>query len=167
MTYVVPTRPGRYEVRESRSTAAGPRSQTLASFRELDDETVAKAQARAAKPPTAAQLRDAALRAGAPIAAPPVDQAARQALRLLARGESLDPKLKRLLLAALTDERDGGGGPTGSEPHVSDAARAATQWIDVDTAERAHALCDLLELADALPVHARSENIGFPRLRSA
>jgi len=55
MAFVVPTKKGSFEIRESRSTAAGPRSRTLASFKELTDETIEKARARAAKPPTASQ----------------------------------------------------------------------------------------------------------------
>jgi hypothetical protein len=50
MAYVVATQPGRFEVRESASTPSGPRSRTLASFRELTGEVVEKVQARAEKP---------------------------------------------------------------------------------------------------------------------
>jgi hypothetical protein len=166
MAYIVATRPGRYEVRESRNTSAGPRSRTLASFRELDHEVVAKVQTRAEKPPSAAELQEAAVRVGAPVATPPVDRAVRQTLRLLSRGERLQPQLKRLLLDALSSN----GGPASSgakRPPVSDAARAAEQWIDSPPEERGRALRELLELADALPISPRSEEIGFPRLRSA
>jgi hypothetical protein len=166
MAYVVAVRAGRYEVRESRSTPAGPRSRTLASFRELDAEVVAKVRSRAEKPPTAADLREAALRVGAPVAISPIDRAARQTLRLLSRGDRLEPSLVRLLVDALT--RSGTGGPSQpAAPPVSDAARAAEQWIDTPAEERGRALRDLLLLADALPAPARAEEIGFPRLRSA
>lgn len=164
MSYVVATRPGRYEVRESRQTPDGPRSRTLASFRELDDEAIARVQARAAKPPTAAELREAALRVGAPLAAPPVERAARETLRQLARGERLSPQVRRLLLRILESEEEQA---PGGAPASSDTARAAAEWIDVSPDERAQALRDLLELADALPVGPRSHDIGFPRLRSA
>lgn len=144
-------------------TPAGPRSRTLASFRELDDEVVEKVRSRATRPPTAEGLREAALRAGAPVASPPVDDAARRTLRLLSRGERLQPQLKRLLLDALGQGTNGAA----AGPPVSDAARAAEQWIDTPPEERGRALRELLELADALPVAARGEEIGFPRLRSA
>lgn len=163
MAYIVATRPGRYEVRESRQTPKGPRSRTLASFAELDDEVIAKVQARAAKPPTAAELREGALRAGAPIGANAVDRAARETVRQLARGERLSPRLRRLLLGVLGDDGDPER-PQGEA--ASDTARAAAQWIDADPGERSQALRDLLELADALPVRPRPRDIGFPRLRS-
>jgi hypothetical protein len=167
MAYVVPTKRGSYEIRESHSTPKGPRSRTLANFRELDDTVIRKARERAVKPPEPNDLRQAAIRAGAPIAEEPIDRAARETLRLLAGGEALDPMLRRLLADAL-EPRHGGANPTG-EPGspVSDAARAATQWIGASPAARAAALRDLLELTDALPFELRSEQIDFPRLRSA
>jgi hypothetical protein len=70
MAFVVPAQRGRFEVRESRSTKQGPRSQTLASFTELTDEVIEKARQKAAKPPSAEELRRAARRAGAPVARP-------------------------------------------------------------------------------------------------
>jgi replication-associated recombination protein RarA len=166
MAYVVATKPGRFEVRESASTPNGPRSRTLASFRELTEEVVEKVQSRAEKPPTAEDLTRAALKAGAPIRGPRLDEAAKETLRLLANGEQPDPMLRRLLLDALSDH-----GPhqpaTSSQSRISDAARAATQWIGIGAEERAGALRELLELADALPIRPRPHEIGFPRLKSA
>jgi len=165
MAYVVATKPGRFEVRESVSTPDGPRSRTLASFREMTVETIKKAQARSDKPPTAAELIRMALRAGAPVRRSDLDEAAGQTLRHLASGEQPDPKLRRLLIDALVSE-----GPSreasGSNGLVSDAARAASQWIGVGIEERGTALRELLELADALPVRLRPNEIGFPYLRS-
>src|SRR3982750_3030835 len=104
MAYVVATKPGRFEVRESASTPDGPRSRTLASFRELTAEVVEKVQARSAKPPTAEELTRSALKAGAPVRGPELDEAAKQALRLMAGGERPNPMLRRLLLDALSNE---------------------------------------------------------------
>lgn len=165
MAYVVATKPGRFEVRESASTPEGPRSRTLASFRELTAETVEKVQARSEKPPTAAELTHLALRAGAPVRGSDLDEAASETLRRIASGEQPDPKLRRLLIDALSNESPSGQPP---EPKglVSDAARAATQWIGVGAEDRANALGELLELTDALPVRLRPREIGFPRLRS-
>jgi hypothetical protein len=166
MAFIVPTKRGTFEVRESRSTPDGPRSRTLATFRELSDETIAKAQQRAAKPPSAEELREAALRAGAPVAGAPVDRAVRDLLGKLAKGQQPEPMLKRLLLDALVNE-DRGDRPTDPAATVSDAARSVSEWVGATAKERGDALEDLLLLADALPLRRRPETIGFPRLQAA
>jgi hypothetical protein len=165
LAFVVQTQPGRFEVRESRSTPQGPRSRTLASFREFDDGVLEKVQARAEKPPAAAELRDAAVRAGAPVAEPPLDEAAREVLRRMAKGERLNPMLRRFLLDAL--ENGGRAENSRRAMPISDAARSATEWIGVDAEARSDVLRDLLELADALPIRPRTEEIGYPRLESS
>jgi hypothetical protein len=165
MAYVVATKPGRFEVRESMSTPEGPRSYTLATFREMTGEIVEKVQARAEKPPTAAELTRLALRAGAPVRGSELDEAVREALRRIASGEEPDPKLGRLLADALSN-RMSGRQPPASGGLVSDAARAATHWIGVGAEDRADALRELLELTDALPTRLRPREISFPRLRS-
>lgn len=162
MAYVVPTKRGTFEVRESHLTPKGPRSRTLATFREMTDEVIVKARSRASKPLETEELRSAAARAGASVPGTPVDRAAREALRLLAGGERLDPMLRTLLLDALNP----GPGATVHPAAVSDTARSATEWIGASPERRGEALRDLLELADALPVLIRSDEIGFPRLRS-
>jgi len=167
MAYVVGTKRGRFEIRESRLTEAGPRSRTLASFAELDREAIEKAQERAEGPLDVEELRKAAARAGAPVAGEPVDDAARETLRLIANGDRPDPMLRRLLLDALRGQGRGEEpGPAPAQPLVSAAARAAAEWIGAGADRRGEALRDLLLLGDALPVHIRSDEIGFPRLRS-
>ncbi len=166
MAFVISTKKGLFEIRESRSTPKGPRSRTLASFKELDDEAIAKAQARAAKAPTAEELREAALRAGAPLAPEPVDRAARELLARLAKGQRPDPMLKRLLLDALENE-DRSDRPSDPTSTVSDAARSVSEWVGASPRERGDALADLLSLVDALPLRRRPEKIGFPRLGPA
>jgi hypothetical protein len=167
MAFVVPTKRGTFEIRESRSTPDGPRSRTLATFAELTDEVIKKAQRRAnGSAPSAETLREAAIRAGAPVAGPPVDEAARETLRLMSRGERVEPMLKRLLLDALERE-DRSDRPADPDALVSDAARSATEWIGASPAERGEVLRDLLEFADAVPIRLRPKEIGFPRLRSA
>lgn len=164
MAFVVPTKRGTFEIRESHSTPDGPRSRTLATFSELTDEVIEKARERASgSTPSAEDLREAAIRAGAPVPGPPADEAARETLRLLAKGERLDPMLKHLLADALEPRyrRD-----RPSEGSVSDSARSATEWIGASPSERGGALRDLLELADALPLRSPPNEIGFPRLRS-
>jgi hypothetical protein len=166
MTFVVRTKRGTFEVRESRSTPDGPRSRTLASFKELAEETIEKVKGRAENPPSAEELRAAALRAGAPVAPAPVDRAARDLLGKLAKGQRLDPMLKRLLLDALTNEGRSDR-PADRSAAVSDSARAVSEWIGASARERGEALEDLLLLADALPLRRRPETIGFPRLQPA
>jgi len=157
MPFITPTKSGRYEIRESRNTPAGPRSRTLASFKELDAAAIEKARARAESPLDPADLRRAALRVGAPIAPTGVDRAARELLGRLGRGEEPSPMLRRLLLDALESRQ--------REP-VSDSARAASEWVDASANERGEALADLLRLADALPLRRRGPESEFPRLHS-
>jgi hypothetical protein len=166
MAFVVPTKKGGFEIRESRSTPAGPRSRTLATFRELSNETIEIAQARALKPPSADELRQAALRAGAPVAPAPVDRAARELLGRLAKGERPNPMLKRLLLAARADENRSDR-PRDPSSLVSDSARSASEWVGVGAKERGEALEDLLLMVDALPLRRRPETIDFPPLEAA
>jgi hypothetical protein len=170
MAYVTANRRGGFEVRESRTTANGPRSRTLATFRELDDEVIARVRERAEKPPSADELREAALRAGAPVAASPVDQAATETVRRLARGERVDPMLRRLLLDSLGRQERGESfdAPESEEGEdgISAAARSASEWIGVGLEKRGEALVDLLGLADALPIRKRAPKVDFPRLSS-
>lgn len=166
MAFITPTKKGIYEIRESRSTPQGPRSRTLASFRELTPETIEKARVRAAKPPTAEELREAALRVGAPVAPDPVDKAARDLLGRLAKGQKPDPMLKRLLLDALENE-DRSDRPADPSSAVSDAARSVSEWVGASARERGDALADLLSLVDSLPLRRRPDTIGFPRLGPA
>lgn len=169
MAFVTANRRGGFEIRESRATPSGPRSRTLATFRSLDDEAIERARARASKPVGAEELREAALRAGAPVAAAPVDRAAAETIRRLAAGERVDPMLRRLLIDALARQERG---ESFDQPEpakgaaVSAAARSASEWIGVDAERRGAALREALELVDALPVRIRSDEIDFPKLRS-
>lgn len=152
-------------MRESISTPQGPRSRTLGSFRELTPEVVERVQGKSKKPLTAAELTRSALRAGAPVRGSQLDEAAGETLRRIANGEQPDPKLRRLLIDALSNQ-DPDPQTTRSRSLVSDAARAASQWVGVGAEDRAQALRELLELADALPIRVRPPEIGFPRLHS-
>lgn len=163
MAFVVPTRKGSYEIRESRSSAKGPRSQTLVSFRELTDEVVEKARARAVKPPTPEELRRAARRAGAPVAREPIEQAARELTAELARGKRLDPTLRQIVLEMLQRGYREDVDPSPS----NEAARAVALWMAATPEERGRALFDLLLLADALPSGKRlGQPLRFPHLDS-
>jgi hypothetical protein len=157
MAYVVQTRSGGWEIRESRSTDAGPRSRTLATFSLLDDDALQLAISRATGEVDANELREAALRAGAPFAESPSDEAARDLLAELSGGRRPRRALRRLLADALRSDA----------VEVSDAARSAAPWVAATPAQRAQALHDLLLLADALPARGRDDRPRFPRLRSS
>jgi hypothetical protein len=161
MAYVTATRPGRYEIRESHSTSRGPRARTLASFDELTDEVIEKAQRRATKPVEAEDLRHAARRVGAPIARPPADRAARELLSQLAMGRGPAPRLRRLLDEMLHDDSARAAGP-------KDPGRAVAEWMAATPEQRGRTLVDLLLLADALPHGGRrGKPLKFPRLATA
>lgn len=163
MAFVVPRSRGTFEIRESRSTEKGPRSQTLATFRELDDSVIERARSRAAKAPSREELRRAARRAGAPVARPPAEQAARELISELAKGRRLDPSLRRILSELL----EKGYHETGDPSPASEAARSVAIWMAATPEERGKALVDLLLLADALPSHGRKgKPLSFPRLDS-
>lgn len=178
MAYVT-SRPNKtWEIRESVTTPDGPRSRTLASFRALSDDVIEHAQARARKPLTADELRDAARRAGAPVDLATADRAAGDLLRELADGREPHPILRALLIDALQE-----GPPTrlGEAPRSRENesaavlpfetphnARASAAWLTRTPAERSAALDDLLLLADQFPHSRRAgERLTFPRLDRA
>jgi hypothetical protein len=164
MTFIVSTKPDRFEIRESASTPKGPRSRTLVSFRELDDSVVAKAQQKAAKAIDAAELRRAARRVGAPVARPAADRAARELIAELGKGRRPDPTLQRMLLDLLRHGRADGATP----PPESEAEFGVAEWMASSLEERGKALVDLLLLADALPHGGRKgKPLRFPRLDSS
>jgi hypothetical protein len=149
MAYVTPVRDGAFEVRESRLTPKGPRSRTLATFRELDAATIEKVIERAEKAVERDDLIQAALRAGATVAPAPADQAARALLRSLAREEAPTKMHRRLLLNALSGD-----------------SNSAAEWLGTSQADRGEALRQLLLLSDAIPIRRRPRKIGFPRIDS-
>ena len=165
MAFVVPTKAERFEIRESASTAKGPRSRTLASFRELDDAVIEKAREKAAKDIDAKQLRQAARRAGAPVARPPADRAARELIAELGKGRRPSPTLRRMLLDLLRDEKGRADSP--GQPHAHEAEREVAEWMAASPRERGKTLIDLLLLADALPHGGRrGKPLSYPRLDS-
>ncbi len=164
MAFVVPTRGGRFEIRESQSTPKGPRSQTLASFTELSDQVIEKARERASAPLDPVELRRSARRAGAPVRLPAAQRAARELIAELAKGKELDPALRQMLIELLEN-----GYREGAEPSPSgEAARSIAGWMASTPEERGEVLVDLLLLADALPSGGRlGKPLRFPRLDSS
>jgi hypothetical protein len=156
MAYIVPRSTGAWEIRESRSTEAGPRSRTLATFRSLTPEVIERARERSTRHLNADELRKTARRAGAPVAAAAPDRAAGDLLSQLAAGHRPRPLLARLLAKALSTE---GGQPTGN-------AEAAAAWIAASPERRGETLRDLLLLVDHLPPPRTRERPRFPRIAS-
>jgi hypothetical protein len=155
MAYVTSRGNGAWEVRESHLTAAGPRSRTLATFKELTPEIAERVRARSSKPLDLKDLRDTARRAGAPVAPSASDRASAQLIAELAAGRRPRPALVRLLLGALQVE---------SKP--SDNAEAAAAWIEATPQRRGDTLRDLLLLVDSLPRRRARERERFPRIQS-
>ena len=146
MAYVVDRRSGRWEIRESHTTAIGPRSRTLASFQTFTPEVIERAQARSPKTLDASELRNAAARAGAPIAVDASDRASVELLSELTSGRTPRPALRRLLMDALqSDSHEPSSGAQAA------SAQAAASWITATPKERGEALHDLLLLTDRLP----------------
>jgi hypothetical protein len=156
MAFVLDRGAGAWEIRESHTTAAGPRSRTLATFRTLTPETIAHAQARSSKDLDASELRQTTRRAGAPVAAPPSDRSAGELLAQLADGKRPRPMLARLLVQALSQD--------GSQP--TDNLQAAAAWITASSERRGETLRDLLLLSDYLPRARTREQQRFPRIAS-
>ena len=148
MAFVARRPNGRFEIRESRHTDAGPRARTLATFQVLDDRVLAKAAAAATTPFDRADVLDSACRAGAPIAESSVDAAARRLLLELRAGRILSPGLRRLLADELQQKGDSSIG----------------DWVGASADDRGAALRDLLDLGDRLPPTRRSR-LTFPSWR--
>lgn len=153
MAFVV-RRPGdRWEIRESSLTPAGPRARTLASFKHLSDDVIARAAGRAQGAFDRDELIGAARRAGVPFERHPADATAETLIRMIARGSLPRPGLRRLLRDTL-----------GGEPARIDGSLA--EWIGASPEERGRALVDLLGLADRLPKPRRTR-LTFPGLSRA
>jgi hypothetical protein len=156
MAYVVAKRSGTFEIRESHATVRGPRSRTLASFRTLTPETLAKAAARASEPLDAEQVRRAAQRKGAPVASSASDVAAAALLAELEQGRPPRASLTRLLRETLA----------GTADRLNSNAAAAAAWIGSTPQRRGEALHDLLLLVDSLPARHGVARPRFPRIES-
>lgn len=174
MAYVVARRSGGWEIRESHATPRGPRSRTLAFFRSLTPEVMVRARRRSAKRLDTAEIRRAAVRAGAPVPVATADRAAGELLAELAAGREPRMPLGRLLLDSLRHAggtgddglSDGDGGRPERDGGLPDSVRAAAGWIAATPQRRGDTLRDLLLLADRLPHRRRPPSLGFPPLHS-
>ena len=151
MAYAVPRPRGAWELRESVATERGPRSRTLATFRVLTPDAIDRAVERAVGDLTAQQVREAARRAGAPVADDPAIGAAATLMGELSRGARIPAPWRRMLAALAGGEIAG----------LSESERAAAEWADAGPTRRGAALWDLLLLADHIPTHRPGE-LAFP-----
>ena len=110
MAYVVARPKGRFEIRESVHTPKGPRARSLANFRELDDEVLARARQRASRPFDPDVVRAAARAAAARIAPNPIPRHQLPATRQFVEAS-------RRMAAALESRPR----PAGSSPAPGDA----------------------------------------------
>lgn len=157
MAFVVAKANGRFEIRESVHTASGPRARTLATFRVLAPDVLDRAARAATRPFDADEVRVAARRAGAPVAEPEADQAARVLIAEAAAGRFPAPGLVSLLRQHLS---------RAAPSPVLEAGESAAEWMRASDRERGDALRDLLELTDHLPARRRGP-LRFPSLRAA
>ena len=155
MAFVVRRPSDRFEIRESELTPRGPRARTLVTFREVSDEVLDLAAARARGRLDRARLQARAIELGARAAPPEADTAARRLLVSLGRGDHPPAAVTSLLAEVLQRHRS---------PEPNDHLLAMLPWLAASDTERATALVDLLGVADALPRPPRRRALRFPRL---
>lgn len=131
---------GRFELRESVWTARGPRSRTLATFRELTPEVIDHAVGRATTPVDRESIVERAGQAGLHVKRV---LGASEAAALIgrARREGLWPSLAAAIQEVI------GELATGPLP---DHLEAIVDWLGVGDKERGEALLDLLRVADRI-----------------
>jgi len=156
MAFVVARRDGRFEIRESVATPRGPRARTLATFRELSDEVLDRAQTRASTPFDRSRVERRGVELGAPRAA---GTTARLGWRLLAElesGHDIPPVLAGALAARLA----------GGAAAAPDTLAPLSDWFGATLEERGDALRDLLRLTDRIPRRPPRRGKPFPRIAS-
>lgn len=150
MTFVVAKPGGRWEIRESVATEAGPRAHTLATFAVLTSETLERARQRAKTAFDETRVLSGASRAGAPVQLRRADQLARELLREIAEGNRPSVALTAELQAAL--------------PSRSHRPEAAT-WVGASLEDRGRTVAQLLEMANAFPGEWKRGPLAMPPLR--
>lgn len=157
MACVVIRRDGRFEIRESVATPRGPRSRTLATFRELTDEVLDHAERRAERSFDRRQVETRALAAGARRDDRATARLGHALLEDLHQGGRLPPVLVDALARRLA----------GATTSVLDSLPPLEDWIGSTARQRGDALRDLLRLTDRLPPVRHRRGRTFPRLSSA
>jgi len=137
MAYLVRHAGDRIEIRESRSTAKGPRSRQLARFAgALTPAVLARAAARATRPFDAEALVRRAHVMGIPVESRGPESEARALLARLRRADPIDPVMAGLLVRALEGT---------SKVQLPEQVAEVAEWIGAPPAARGAALRDLLD----------------------
>ncbi len=150
MAFVVARPKGKWEIRESVATDAGPRNRTLATFEVLTEDVMLKARDRATRPFDERALLARASQLGAPVALREVDRLARELLAHVADGDR--PSF------ALTDEL------LGALPSKSHRPEGAT-WVRGSPEVRGQVVADLLGSTNSFPGVWKPGPITMPRLK--
>jgi hypothetical protein len=161
MAYLVRRAGGTIQIRECVRTERGPRSRVLASFRGvLDDHVLDQAVRKALRPLDREDLIRKARTMGVGWTSS-TSVAARQLVRRLRRGRTLDPLLVGLLKQSLSDM---------VETELTEDLAEASDWVGTSDEERGATLRGLLRLSDAI---ARSRDAlppgcsePYPRIAS-
>ena len=159
MTYIVHRRNGRYEIRESRATPAGPRARTLATFTRLTEDVIDEARSRATTEFDADAVRRRASELGVPTGDDPTARRARDLLVELGRGRRPPPGLSRIIRDELAFSPNHGDRP---EAELS----SILPWLSAAPEARGATLVDLLLLGERIPQRRRGPQIAFPRIHS-
>jgi hypothetical protein len=161
MAYLVRRAGGNVQIRECVRTERGPRSRMLASFRgALNDHALDQAARKAARPLDREDLIAKAQTLGVGWTSS-TSVAARQLVKRLRRGRTLDPVLVGLLRGSLSDML---------ETELADDLDEAADWVGTSDEERGATLRGLLRLSDAI-VRSRdalspSRSEPYPRIDS-
>jgi hypothetical protein len=151
MAYLVRQASGTVQIRESVRTDRGPRSRMLASFRgALNDHVLDQAARKALRPLDREDLIAKAQTMGVGWTLS-TSTAARQLVRRLRRGPTLDPVLVGLLRRSLSGMM---------ETELAEDLDEAADWVGTSDEERGATLRGLLRLSDAI---VRSRDTLSPR----
>lgn len=159
LSYLVRRSPKRVEIRESYTSARGPRSRVLASFYgALTPDTLERAAGRAERPFDAEALVRRAHSMGIPVQERSREPEARALLARLRRSDPLDAAIALSLRRALADLTP--------EAPVPDALADVAEWAGASFAARGAALRELLdlygEIAASRPARREREQRRFP-----
>ena len=151
MAYLVRRAGGNVQIRECVRTERGPRSRMLASFRgALNDHALDQAARNAVRPLDREDLIAKAQTMGVAWTSS-TSAAARQLVKRLRRGRTLDPVLVGLLKERLSEMM---------EAELADDLDEAADWVGTSDEERGATLRGLLRLSDAI---VRSRDALSPR----
>jgi hypothetical protein len=156
MAFVVARRDGRFEIRESVTTPAGPRARTLAGFKVLSDSVMYEARSRATRPfdPEVVRARARALKV--PERSDAAAVTARKLLAQLRQGERLPPMLAAELRKALPEV----------STEMPDSLDDAIEWAGSTFAEKGRWVRELLAFGAVFPQNGRPGELAFPRIES-